>query len=72
MLCRESRRLYRQGFLAAGLIQEPTLTRIPTVLGKGIPLFGDLPQAVQLMPVHTQQYDNGYVQTRYRVINEAA
>ena len=57
-----------QGFLAAGLIQE--LTRIPTLLGKGIHLFGDLAQALQLMPIHTQQYDNGYVQTRYQVIDD--
>lgn len=61
-----------QGFLAAGLIQELTLTRIPTLLGKGIPLFSDVPQAIQLMPIHTQQYDNGYVQTRYRVIDNTA
>lgn len=61
-----------QGFLAAGLIQELTLTRIPTLLGKGIPLFSDVPQAISLMPIHTQQYDNGYVQTRYRVIDKTA
>jgi hypothetical protein len=60
-----------QGFFASGLIQELTLTRIPTLLGKGIPLFSDVPQAIQLMPIHTQQYDNGYVQTRYRVIDKS-
>lgn len=58
-----------QGFLAAGLIQELTLTRIPTLLGCGIPLFGSLAHAIQLEALHTQQYDNGYVQTRYRVIS---
>ena len=40
-------------------------------LCKGIPLFSDVPQAIQLMSIHTQQYDNGYVQTRYRVIDKS-
>lgn len=57
-----------QGFLAAGLIQELTLTRIPTLLGCGIPLFDGLAHAIQLEALHTQQYDNGYVQSRYRVL----
>src|SRR5699024_11707537 len=29
-----------QGFLNAGLIQKITLTRIPVIIGDGIPLFG--------------------------------
>ncbi len=56
-----------QGFLRAGLIAEITLTRIPVLLGSGIPLFGPLPQDVRFEHVHTRSYENGFVQGTYRV-----
>lgn len=56
-----------QGFLKAGLINEITITRIPILLGSGIPLFGELnhPLPVHLLAAFSS--DNGFVQVRYKV-----
>jgi dihydrofolate reductase len=61
-----------QGFLNAGLINELTITRIPILIGTGIPLFGPLDHDVRLTHVATRQFENGFVQSRYRVADEAA
>ena len=57
-----------QGFLRAGLIGEITLTRIPVLLGSGIPLFGPVPQDIHLEHVRTRTYESGFVQSAYRVL----
>jgi len=58
-----------QSFLAAGLIDELTITVIPILLGAGKPLFGPLPADVHLTHLNTQVYDSGFVQLKYRVKN---
>jgi dihydrofolate reductase len=58
-----------QGFLKAGLIQEMTITRIPVLIGDGIPLFGKLDQDMKFQHIETKMYRNGLVQSRYRVEN---
>lgn len=56
-----------QGFLRAGLIDDIILTRIPILLGGGIPLFGALPARVQLKHVATRSYPSGMVQSEYAI-----
>ena len=53
--------------LAAGLIDELTVTRVPVLLGAGLPLFGALGDDVRLEHRDTRSYANGLVQTTYRV-----
>lgn len=56
-----------QSFLAAGLIDEITVTTIPVLLGSGRPLFGALPADVSLELLSSKSYDFGFVQSTYRV-----
>lgn len=56
-----------QGFLDAGLIQRLILTRIPVLIGKGIPLFGPLKYDIKLKHIETQVFLDGLVQSEYEV-----
>jgi dihydrofolate reductase len=56
-----------QRFLEAGLIQRMIITRIPVLLGTGIPLFGPLPHDVRLEHVATRSFKGGLVQSEYTV-----
>ena len=56
-----------QRFLRAGLIQRLTITRVPVLIGEGIPLFGSLPHDVQLRHIATRQYPGGMVSSEYHV-----
>lgn len=60
-----------QGFLRAGLISDITLSTIPTLIGTGIRLFGDIPADIHLKLLSTTTYPFGVVQTKYRIIREA-
>ena len=59
-----------QEFLRAGLIQRLTITRVPVLIGQGIPLFGSLQRDVQLHHVATRQYASGMVQSEYEVLTK--
>ncbi|MGC6373331.1 dihydrofolate reductase family protein [Pseudomonas sp. K2I15] len=56
-----------QAFLEAGLIDELIITRIPVLLGQGIPLFSQLGSGHELRHIGTYASDNGFVQSRYEV-----
>lgn len=56
-----------QSFLGANLIQEITITRIPVLLGEGIPLFGPLAGDIKLRHESTKAFDSGLVQSRYSI-----
>ena len=54
-------------FLNAGLIDRMTITRVPVIIGKGIPLFGPVRRDVRLEHVVTRSYPSGLVTTEYVV-----
>jgi dihydrofolate reductase len=56
-----------RGFLRAGLVQRLIITRVPVLIGDGIPLFGTLPRDVRLRHVSTQHYPSGLVKSEYQV-----
>ena len=56
-----------QRFLRSGLIQRLVITRVPVLIGDGIPLFGSLPRDVRLRHVMTRSYPSGLVQSEYEV-----
>jgi dihydrofolate reductase len=56
-----------QRFLRAGLVQRLIITRVPVLIGEGIPLFGALPHDVRLRHIVTRSFPSGLVQTEYRV-----
>lgn len=42
-------------------------SRVPVLIGDGIPLFGALPGDIRLRHVMTRHYPSGLVQSEYRV-----
>ena len=56
-----------QRFLRAALIQRLVITRVPVLIGDGIPLFGSLPHDVRLRHIATRHYPSGLVQSEYEV-----
>ena len=56
-----------QRFLEAGLIQRLIITRIPILIGAGIPLFGVTQRDIALKHIATRQYASGLVQSEYVV-----
>ncbi|NMX64497.1 dihydrofolate reductase [Pseudomonas sp. WS 5059] len=56
-----------QAFLEAGLLNELIITRIPILLGQGVPLFSQDGREYDLRHIDTCASDNGFVQSRYAV-----
>jgi dihydrofolate reductase len=67
------RRVYVDGgrtvhqFLAAGLVGELTLSRVPVLIGTGHTPFGEFPADIPLEHVRTRTFPAGMVQSTYRV-----
>ena len=49
-----------------------TITRVPILLGKGIPLFGALSHQLQCRQGRTDEYGNGLVKSRNERVREKA
>jgi dihydrofolate reductase len=56
-----------QGFLREGLIDRLVITRVPVLIGEGIPLFGALPHDVRLRHIATRHFPSGLVQSEYHL-----
>ena len=56
-----------QGFLRAGAVRRLVITRVPVLIGDGVPLFGPLPHDIRLRHVSTRHYPSGLVQSEYDV-----
>jgi dihydrofolate reductase len=57
-----------QAFLRSGQIQRLIVTRIPVLLGAGIPLFGKLEADVKLKCIRAELLANGLEQAEYEVL----
>ena len=58
-----------QRFIGARLVQRLVITRVPVLIGEGIPLFGALPHDVQLRHIQTKSYPSGLVKSEYEIVN---
>jgi dihydrofolate reductase len=56
-----------QRFLEAGLIQRLVISRVPVLIGSGIPLFGPLSRDIVVRHVATRTFPGGLVQSEYLV-----
>jgi dihydrofolate reductase len=56
-----------QSFLRAGLVRRIIITRLPILIGSGIPLFGALEADIHLTLVRSDSFDNGFTQVEYAV-----
>ncbi|MBM2814971.1 MAG: dihydrofolate reductase [Ignavibacteria bacterium] len=59
-----------QSFLRNNFIDELTITRVPVLLGEGIPLFGKISGDLHFQHIETKTFSNGLVSSRYlRILN---
>jgi dihydrofolate reductase len=54
-----------QSLLSKNLIDELIISRIPTILGEGIPLFSPQALKIDLKHIETKAFDNGIVKSKY-------
>lgn len=60
-----------QGFLNAGFVHELILSRLPILIGTGIPLFGPLQSDIRLRLVETREFPGGMVQSTYEIVTDS-
>ncbi len=57
-----------QSFIRANLIDDVIITRIPVLIGEGLPLFGAVSKDLDLELLGCQAFATGFVQVHYRVL----
>jgi len=60
-----------QHFLRSRLIHELTITRVPILIGDGLPLFGSTGLDIKLRHISTKTFPSGFVQSKYAVDDAA-
>jgi len=60
-----------QSFLRAGLITDLVITRVPILLGQGLPLFGAVEADIGLRHLGTTAFQSGLVQSKYEILPNA-
>ena len=61
-----------QRFLDAGLVDRLVITRVPVIIGTGIPLFGPTRRDIALEHIATRTFITGLVQSEYAVLSKRA
>jgi dihydrofolate reductase len=59
-----------QSFLRLGLVDEIIQSRVPVLIGNGLPLFGPLEKDILVRHLNTKVMANGIVQTKYEVMKK--
>jgi len=54
-----------QSFLREGYVDELIVTTVPSLIGKGISLFGDINTDIEFRHIKTDVYRNGLVKSQY-------
>lgn len=56
-----------QSFLQEDLVEDLVVTRVPVILGGGVPLFGHSERAIKLDHIETISFRSGLIQSKYQV-----
>lgn len=56
-----------QSYINKSMLNEIIITRIPVLLGSGLPLFGDSGTDKKLKHIQTSIFSNGFVQSEYHL-----
>jgi len=54
-------------FLAAGFVDDLTLSIVPVLLGAGVPLFSAMPRELWLRAIDSRTFSSGLIQVRYTI-----
>jgi len=60
-----------QSFLNQGLIEDMIVTNVPILIGSGLPLFGSMPEDIELEHFGTRSFPSGLVSSKYKVLKDS-